>query len=217
LWSGENGLPVENITAVNLMDGLQFIYSVEDQNGCLVPTDVSFTILEDVNLEDIQSLVCSERALAFDLVAFESEIDLSNGVWLDQNNNPVANPASINLIESGLQLTYSVQDENGCYFNTAVLFSIKEDVNLDPIQSSVCSERALSFDLSVFENEVNLSNGVWLDQDNNPIENFTNTNLAEAGFQLTYSVQDEDGCYANTNVVFSIKEDVNLEDIQAVI
>jgi len=159
-------------------------------------------------LTPIESLVCSESALSFDLTIFENEVDLSNGVWLDEQGNLIENLSNINLVDAGLQLIYSVQDENGCYANTPIVYTIKEDVNLEDIQTQLCNSRAISFDLTVFENEVNLSNGVWLN---------TNINLIEAGLQLIYSIQDEDGCYANTTIIFSIKDDVNVDNIQAAV
>jgi len=216
-WLDLDSTPIENTTSVNLMDGLQFTYSVQDENGCAVPTNVSFTILEDVNLEPIQTFVCNEPALAFDLTAFELEADLSNGVWQNTNGDLLDNPTNVNLIEEELQLIYSVQDEAGCYFNTAVSFTIKEDTNLEDVEALVCSGNAFSFDLTVFADEINLFNGVWLDQNDNPIENLNNINLIEAGFRLIYSVQSEDGCYTNTTVLFSLKEDVVLEDIEALV
>jgi len=217
VWLDADNNPVENATTVNLMEGLQFIYTVQDEDGCAVPTDVSFTILEDVDLDPVQALVCNEPALAFDLNVFEIEVDLSGGVWLDQNEDPIDDPSNINLIEAGLQLIYSFQDEAGCYFNTTVSFTIKEDTNLADIESLVCGERALAFDLTIFENEINLSNGTWLDQSGNPLENLTNINLIEEGLQLIYSVKSEDGCYANTAILFTIEEDVILENIQSTV
>jgi len=66
-------------------------------------------------------------------------------------------------------LFYAVQNEDGCFTKTGISFTFLEDINFKGIEASVCSEAALSVDLTSFENEINQPGdilglmGVWLD------------------------------------------------------
>jgi len=196
--------------------------SVTDVKGCTTSENLEVTIVEDGTAPYVPVEVCEEIPggaveATVNLNEIEALMNAPGGTWRDRSGNFVDNPESVFLAGTNqFRFDYFLETQGNCEHEQVMIININSIEITDEIRSSVCRDRALTFDLIAFENEVGLSSGTWLDANAIPVENTTVVNLME-GLQFIYSVEDENGCAVPTDVSFNILEDVDLEPIQSLV